>query len=52
MDEIVRKVLHALNRIEVHGSTNLNLMLACIQELEKLERRIADADQPVEREHV
>ena len=52
MIDSVRKILHALNQIEVHGSTNLNLLLACIQEMEKLERGMADANQPVERQNL
>ena len=48
----VRKVIQALNQIDVRGSVNLNLMLACIQALERLEGRLTDADRHVERKHV
>ena len=38
MTERICSVLHALNQIEVRGSSNLNLLLACIQEMEKMKR--------------
>lgn len=36
MEERLRKVLEALNAIEVRGGRNLNLLLASIQELERI----------------
>lgn len=48
----LRKVINTLNQVEVHGSANMNMLLACIQELERLERRMTDADQTAERRHV
>lgn len=36
MDTILRNVLDALERVEVHGEQNLNLLLASIQTLRNL----------------
>lgn len=34
--DTITAVICTLNQIEVHGKDNLNRLLACIQELEKL----------------
>lgn len=48
----LRKVINTLNQVEVHGSMNMTMLLGCIQELERLERRMTDGDQAEERQDV
>lgn len=46
MDEkttILSRVLFTMEQIDVHGKTNMNKMLGCIQELEKLKAMLEQA---------
>lgn len=39
MEELIRKVLATLDKVEVKGKANMDMMLGCMQALEK----VADA---------
>lgn len=40
MKEILNMLIRSLNLVEVHGKNNLDIILGCIQTLEKLESMV------------
>lgn len=43
MKETIRAIRTTLNSVEVHGKTNLDRLLACINALEQLETLVPDS---------
>lgn len=43
--ELIRAVVHTLEKVEVRGSENMDRMLGCIQALGKMEQEMGNSEQ-------
>lgn len=50
MKEILDNLIFSLNQVEVHGKKNLDIMLGCIQTLEKLRGMVKTKTEVIEPE--
>lgn len=48
MKEILDTLIFSLNQVEVHGKKNLDIMLGCIQTLEKLSGMVKTKTEVIE----
>lgn len=52
MKELLDTLIFSLNQVEVHGKKNLDIMLGCIETLEKLRGMVKTTTETIEAEEV